>query len=383
MRLEALPNEILFRVFSFLDAAFIVDVLSKVCTTFEAVINDHTFWKGKLFQQWPKTYPVVPVNDSFDWKRACFDREEHYKVWTSWGRNVTPIYFESPHIGFVNVVQLLNNGSLCASGSRDKDIKLWNIKADRNGDVLDSSQRLVHALPDAHGGWVWCMCAHDNTLYSGGWDSAVKMWDLDHGLAQINSLRVKTAVLCLCNVGNLLSFGTYGGSIYCHDKREPAGNLRRLLGAKSSITCMAMDDRALIAGCQGGHLAVVDLRTWKMRENFSEFDGYPSAVSYDMEQLWVGTRCGSVYIVDATGDKLKSVQSFSLAKQASVVSGIHHSLGSVLVSILESPMYVLEPTLDAEVISLGAPKDNVDRFQVHGTTLVTAGRSTIKVWHPQ
>lgn len=381
--LDTLPNEILFRIFSFLDAAFILRVLSRVCKTFEVVISEHTFWRTKLFQKWPKPYPVVPVSDTFDWQKACFDREEHYRRWASWELNMKSFRIGDPHIGHVNAIQLLNDGTLCASGARDRDIKIWNIQDDISCQREDQSQRLIHTLRNAHQGWVWCFCTHDNLLLSGSWDGMVKTWDLAQGCTEVELHRFRDAVLCLCHAGTVLSLGTYGGTVHWHDEREGSDAMRDFVIGKGPITCMAMDDTVLIAGCQAGSMTVVDLRMQKARQRFRKFDGYPSAVSYHSKQLWVGTQNGSVSTIDATADRLRCVQSISLGKEGQrLISGIHHSLGSVLVSFMGSTMYALEPTLNAEVISCGIAGQKVDRFQVHEDTLATAGSDFIEVWRP-
>lgn len=70
---EALPNEILFRIFYSLDAKFVVSVVSKVCTRFSAVLSDSSFWQQKLFLRWPKKYPVAPGESAANFETGQID----------------------------------------------------------------------------------------------------------------------------------------------------------------------------------------------------------------------------------------------------------------------------------------------------------------------
>ncbi len=60
LTLDTLPSEIFLHICSFLDAKFVIQTLSKVCSLFHDVVNDNIFWKIRLGNRWNKKYPPIP-----------------------------------------------------------------------------------------------------------------------------------------------------------------------------------------------------------------------------------------------------------------------------------------------------------------------------------
>lgn len=384
---EALPNEILFHIFASLDARFVVDVVARVCRRFALVLSDSSFWKAKLFHRWPKPYPVTPADTQFDWREACVEREQHFKQWSDWEIGMKRIRVCQPHIGFLHSVLLMNKGSICATGSRDHDLKVWDVKdRDDGADVSSDGTRLLHSVVDAHSGWLWSLhCADDNTLLSSSFDKTLKFWDLGRNLYHLNSLTFDMPVLSICNALDHLVFGTFDGSVFGYDPREAPAPALWYQRKGSEITCMASDEHTLIFGNRRGHLCVFDLRSRKPRQQLRRFSSFPSALSMDSRQLWVGSRGGVIHIVDMTSGKAEQLQcvDLKLAKRHNVTTSIHHSLGSVLVCLMDSPVYVLEPNLNPELISRGALGQSVSRLHVDNGVLATVGQSGLEVWRPR
>lgn len=187
---EALPNEILFRIFYSLDAKFVVSVVSKVCTRFSAVLSDSSFWQQKLFLKWPKKYPVAPDNESVDWKETCLERERQFEQWTDWENKMAKITIRDPHEGSLNSVLLIDKGSVCATTSRDHDLHIWDVREKTSAPESCSRQeRLVHSVVDAHDGWLWSLHNVDGVLITSSFDRTVKFWDLDHALQCLGSFK--------------------------------------------------------------------------------------------------------------------------------------------------------------------------------------------------
>ncbi|CAN8004498.1 unnamed protein product [Ixodes hexagonus] len=381
---EALPNEILFRIFFSLDAKFVVSVVSRVCTRFSAVLSDSSFWQQKLFLRWPKKYPVAPDIDSVDWKEACLERERQFEQWTDWENQMKKITIRDPHDGTLNSVLLMDKGSVCATTSRDHDLHIWDVR-ERTGASESSSreERLVHSVVDAHTGWLWALHNVDGVLITSSFDSTVKFWDLDHTLQCLNSINFQSIVLSICDADGLLWFGTFDGAIYCHDAREGREPSLHYKCGKGCVTCLATDGRSLVAGCDSRWLRVFDQRACKLRQQV-KFPSHPSALSFDSRQLWVGSKGGGVHIMDMTTGLAKEIQCVSMdVNQSQVSTGIYHSLSSVLVSYMGGPILVLEPSLDPEVISKGVAGQTVSRFHVDDHTLATVGSNLLEVWRPR
>lgn len=124
----------------------------------------------------------------------------------------------SGHIAQVNSVLLVGGeGRVCATGSRDWNVKLWDLQAGSGGTLL-------HTLGgqgdfSTHRGWVWCLASQGSLLASGGFDSTVRLWDLQAGGAERGLIRAGAAVLCLSCQTDVLLSGTFDKRINMYDTR--------------------------------------------------------------------------------------------------------------------------------------------------------------------
>ncbi|XP_042372352.1 F-box/WD repeat-containing protein 9-like, partial [Plectropomus leopardus] len=128
------------------------------------------------------------------------------------------ITLPSGHIAQVNSVLLVGgDGAVCATGSRDWNVKLWDLQA-------GSSGMLLHTLGgqgdfSTHRGWVWCLASQGPQLASGGFDSTVRLWDLQAGGAERGLIRAGAAVLCLSCQTDVLLAGTFDKRVSMYDTR--------------------------------------------------------------------------------------------------------------------------------------------------------------------
>lgn len=389
---EELPNEILFKIFSFLDARFVIEVVGKVCTQFALVLSDSAFWKTKHALDWPKPLPLPPA-DEFDWKCACVERERHFKLWTNWENEMEPIRITAPHIGIMNSILLVNHGSACVTASRDRDLKMWDIRdweSSPHGGCPEEN-RLMKSAVNAHGGWIWCLHSMGNSLVSGSFDKTVKFWDIEHGLREVKSLTFGWPVTSVESSCGELLIGLYDGTLFRYDPRAP-DDPSRLGRAGGSVTCLAVSDTTVLAGASRMRLFALDVRSRKRRRDLELVfeESYPTSLSFDSRQLWIGMQSSAIATVDMTTSPSKLVQTVKVRPDEQhkrtvlgLVTTIRHTLGSVLVSFQGGPMAILEPTLDPDVSAWGPKDQSVLRFDFDGTTLATVGTSHIEVWQPK
>ena len=58
-QLLKLPQEILVHIFSYIDADFLLEVVSRVCKELEAMLRNDQYWKLRLYKRFPKDFPIV------------------------------------------------------------------------------------------------------------------------------------------------------------------------------------------------------------------------------------------------------------------------------------------------------------------------------------
>lgn len=68
LQLDTIPPEMFLHICSFISAEFVINVLSKVCQRFYDIIQNDTIWRMRIFEKWPKQYPLIP---GFIFKYLC------------------------------------------------------------------------------------------------------------------------------------------------------------------------------------------------------------------------------------------------------------------------------------------------------------------------
>ena len=205
MSLDNLPVEILLQILEYLDAKFIVEVLSQVSTKFHTLSQDESSWRIRLSKRWPGQYPAVPFPTSKICYRDSFvARAEELKIWQC-PDNLHSIVCSNAHYSSVDCVKII--GDLVVSGSRDRGINIWNID-----DVAQGVTKPRFRFPDAHKGWVWSFSSSVNDkLVSGSWDNTVKFWNIScHSLQETRKpINLKVAVLSTDMLSHTVVAGTY------------------------------------------------------------------------------------------------------------------------------------------------------------------------------
>ncbi|XP_061557401.1 F-box/WD repeat-containing protein 9 isoform X2 [Phycodurus eques] len=165
----------------------------------------------------------------------------------------------SGHIAEINSVLLVGgDGDVCATGSRDRDVKLWNLQA-------DSSNMLMHTLVgqghfNSHQGWVWCLASQGHLLASGGFDRTVRLWDLQACGAERGVIRTEAAVICLSCLPDVLLAGTFNEKVQMYDPRASVPLVKSLTHHTNSVLCLAADDKYIISASKDNTVVVHDRR---------------------------------------------------------------------------------------------------------------------------
>uniref|UniRef100_A0A452TM29 F-box/WD repeat-containing protein 9 n=1 Tax=Ursus maritimus TaxID=29073 RepID=A0A452TM29_URSMA len=322
--LLSLPPELLLEICAYLDARLVLHVLPRVCHTLRDLVRDHVTWRLRAQRRVRAPYPVVEEED-FAWPTACIELEQHLSRWAEDGRWAEYFCLADGHFASIDSVLLLQDGELCLSGSRDRNVNLWDLR--QLG--VEPSQVLVKALGteknSTHKGWVWSLAALDHRVCSGSWDSTVKLWDMAADGQQFGEIKGKAAVLCLSYRPDILVTGTY-------DKK---------------------------------------------------LDSYLLCMSYQEPQLWAGDNQGLLHVFANRSGRFQLVRSFDVGHR-SQITGIKHSLGALYTTSTDKTIRVHVPTDPPRTICTRSHNNVLNGICAEGNLVVAAsGGLSLEVWRLQ
>ncbi|XP_042133325.1 F-box/WD repeat-containing protein 9 isoform X2 [Peromyscus maniculatus bairdii] len=338
--LLSLPPELLLEICAYLDARVVLHVLPCVCQALHDLVRDHVTWRLRAQRRVRAPYPVVEEED-FDWPAACIELEQHLARWAEDGQRTEYFCLADGHFASIDAVLLLQGGALCLSGSRDRNVNLWDLRHLGK----EPSRVLVKALGtqgnSTHKGWVWSLAAQDHHVCSGSWDSTVKLWDMAADGQQFGEIKGKAAVLCLSYQPDILVTGTYDKKVTIYDPRAGLALVKSRRLHSSAVLAVLADDRHIISGSEDHSLVVFD------------------------------RRANSV---------LQRLQSFDVGHQ-SQVTGIKHSLGTLYTTSTDKTIRVHVPTDPPRTICTRSHHNVLNGICAEGNVVVAAsGGLSLEVW---
>lgn len=436
--LLSLPWEMLTNIASHLPAQCVLDVLPKVCHALEDVGKDSTAWQlraGRLVGS-RASFPAGPRED-FDWPSACVEMEQLVGCWRGQAHlrarqtqqnegereqmqqpqddachpqqelrnqeNGGPVEVEerlpprssSPppaleciplpssagHIAQVHSLLLMGGGgSVLATGSRDRDVKLWDLQA-------GCGATLLHTLGgqgdfNTHEGWVWCLACQDNQLASGGFDSTVRLWDLQAGGAKKGIIRTGASVLCLSCQSDVLLTGTLDKTVNMYDPRAAQPLVKSIRLHKRAVLCLAADDKFIISGSNDSTLAVYDRRAGKALKRL-QLSSYLQSMSYSGCEVWAGDNSGMIHCFSMQTGTLSPVSRFDVGHVA-MITGINRSAGSLYTCSSDRTVKVHIPSSPPRTLCTQHHEAAVSALSVEaGVLAVASGDSCVEVWRPR
>ncbi|KAM9394143.1 F-box/WD repeat-containing protein 9 [Pholidichthys leucotaenia] len=236
------------------------------------------------------------------------------------------ITLPSDHISYINSVLLLGGeGKLCATASRDWNVKLWDLQAGSNGALLHTLRKPGDF--NSHKGWVWCLASQGPLLASGSFDSTVRLWDLQASGAERGLIRTGTAVLCLSCQTDMLLAGTFDKRVSMYDTRAAVPLIKSVRLHGNAVMCLAADDKYVISGSKDSTVVVYDRRAGKSLKKI-QVRSYLLSMSYSGCEIWAGDNSGKLHSFSLQAGTLKPLSQFDVGHTA-VVTGIHRSPGSL------------------------------------------------------
>ncbi|XP_034960790.1 F-box/WD repeat-containing protein 9 isoform X1 [Zootoca vivipara] len=378
-RLLSLPLELILEICSYLQPRFVLGVLPLVCKTLRDILQDEVTWRIRLLKRIGSSYPVVEADDAFNWPAACIELEEHLQQWAENGRNTEHFSLAEGHFASVDSVLLLQGGKLCVSGSRDRNVNLWDLRELGRAPEKVLVKALGTERNGTHKGWVWSLAARDHRVCSGSWDSTVKLWDIAADGQQCGEIKGKAAVLCLSYLPDILVTGTYDKKVSVYDPRAALAPVKSRKLHSSAVLSLAADDRYILSGSEDRTLVCFDRRANSVLQRL-QLDSYLLTMSYHGAQLWAGDNNGQLYVFENKGGCFQHIRYFDVGHR-SQITGIQHSLGALYTTSTDKTLRIHVPTDPPKVICSHTHSCVLNGISVEGNIAVAAsGGVSVEVW---
>ncbi|XP_077591548.1 F-box/WD repeat-containing protein 9 [Stigmatopora nigra] len=287
----------------------------------------------------------------------------------------------SGHIGAINSILLLGgNGAVCATGSRDWDVKLWNLKA-------DSGNMLMHTLTgqghfNTHQGWVWCLALQGPLLASGGSDETVRLWDLQACGAERGVFKTETGVICMSYLQDVLVAGTYNKKILMYDPRADVPLVKTLEHHNNTILCLAADDQYVISASRDNTVVVHDRRADKRLIKI-RLRSYLRSMSYSGSEIWGGDLKGQLRCFSIKQGIMKRLSVFDVGHTA-MITGIYKSPGSLYTCSSDFTVKTHIPCGPPKTLCTMRHQEGVLGLSVEaGILAVALGNMCVEIWRPK
>ncbi|XP_020656031.3 F-box/WD repeat-containing protein 9 isoform X1 [Pogona vitticeps] len=376
--LLSLPLELILKICSYLQARFVLGVLPLVCKTLRDIVQDEVTWRIRLLKRIGSCYPVVE-EENFNWPAACIELEEHLQQWAENGWNTDHFSLTEGHFASVDSVLLLQGGELCVSGSRDRNVILWDLRQLGRAPEKVLVKALGTECNGTHKGWVWSLAARDDRVCSGSWDSTVKLWDIAAEGQQFGEIRGKAAVLCLAYLPDILVTGTYDKKVTVYDPRAAHALVKSRKLHSSAVLSLAADEHFIISGSEDRTLVCFDRRTNSVLQRL-QLDSYLLAMSYKGAQLWAGDNHGLLYVFENKEGCFQHIRYFDVGHR-SQITGVHHSLGALYTTSTDKMLRIHVPTDPPKVICSHTHSCVLNGVSVEGNVAVAAsGGLSLEVW---
>ncbi|XP_072550098.1 F-box/WD repeat-containing protein 9 [Salminus brasiliensis] len=291
------------------------------------------------------------------------------------------ITLPSGHIADVNSVLLVGGeGAVCASGSRDRNVNLWDLRRGPRGELLRTLGG--RGLFSTHRGWVWSLAASGSLLASGSFDSTVRLWDLDAGGVERGLIRGRAAVLCLSCQGDMLFAGSHDQKICIYDTRAAEPLVKKLCLHGDAVLCLASDEQYILSGSKDNTVAVYDRRAGRLLQKI-QLKSYLLSMSYSGREVWAGDNHGLVHTFSMNEGSFKSVAQFNVG-HSSLVTGVHHSPGTLYTCSSDRTIKVHLPCAPPKTLCTVHHQAGVNGLSVEaGVLAIASGDMNVEVWRPR
>ncbi|KAJ1530452.1 hypothetical protein ONE63_005355 [Megalurothrips usitatus] len=392
--LTDLPTEVFLQICSYLSARVLMQTLRLVNKRLNGILSDDFIWRSRIYKRWRQVYPPIPANnESVNWKAACLNLEEQQERWSNMQSAMKHLVFNDTHVASIDAIMLINRGTLCISGSRDRHLAVWGV---------DTANPQLITSNEAHKGWIWGLAANsDSSFYTCSWDNTTKLWTLDEGrLSASDTFKHKAAMLCVACVPNLVAVGSFDKQVLLWDPRCGSKPIHSYAAHRRSVLKLCLlqesgDTDAVVSISEDKTLAVWDVRAGKLFKNNvkigtndPESNAFPMCMSHNGDNLYIGDSKNRLHLVDPRRDSktgFEVIASYDAGhKDLCKITAVRHGLDCVITGSSDGTVRVSTATHHPELLTkfgtIGTEVASLD-FQ-HGILAVGCTNCAVELWMP-
>lgn len=203
------------------------------------------------------------------------------------------------HEGHVKGLAINSNGTLIASASSDKTIRLWDLKLGGKFTTLQGHGDAVNGV---------AFSADDTLLASGSGDKTIRLWDVAANETRAVLQGHTDEIACVSFCGQLLASGSWDKTLRLWDIEF--GISRAVLQHDDWVRDIAVHDSLIASVSKDGNLYLWNPENSELLNQISAHEGGADGVSFSPDGALLAT-CGR--------DNLIKVWNVSDGKQISVI----------------------------------------------------------------
>ncbi|XP_051995981.1 F-box/WD repeat-containing protein 9 [Xyrauchen texanus] len=290
------------------------------------------------------------------------------------------IILPSGHIADVNCVLLLGGeGALCASGSRDRNVNIWDLRQGPRGALMHTLG--APGVISTHRGWVWCLASSGPLLASGSFDSTIRLWDLEAEGAELGLIKCKAAVLCMACERDTVLAGTHDQKLSIFDTRAADPLVKSLHLHSDAVLCLTSNDNYILSGSKDQTIALFDRRAGKLLQKV-QLNSYLLSLCYSGREVWAGDNRGLVHTFSMHNSSLTPTSQFNI--HTSLVTGVHYSPGTLYTCSSDRTIKIHLPCAPPKTLCTLHHQAGVNGLSFEaGTLAIASGDMNVAVWRPR